>query len=136
MTQNASRNSAGAGIIKNDGSNPELIQPQRTTARNGGDGFFESPLKLIGEGILTGKSFNESAENDANTKVEEQEALKNPDAENGEKRISSETEPFVANKTAQKLYRKRKFSEVEGASDVEEHVAKRRRLSSYTPSTK
>jgi hypothetical protein len=111
-------------MIKNDGSNPELIQPRRTTARNDRDRFFKSPLKLIGKGIL-----NQSAENNANTKVKKQESLNNCNAKNGEKHISSETEPL-------KLCIKRKFSEVEGASDVKEPVGKRPRLSSYTPLTK
>jgi hypothetical protein len=122
MAQNLNRNSDHAEIIKNAVDKPGSIKSSATTARNDGDEPFESAPRLIGEGTVASKSFNQSAENDAFTNVKEQQALNNSDALHEETRISSE-ELLETNKFAQRLCRKRKFSEVAGASDVEEPVS-------------
>jgi hypothetical protein len=76
---------------------------------------------------VASKSFNQSAENDAFTNVKEEQALNNSNALHEETRISSE-ELLETNKLAQRLCRKRKFSEVAGASDVEEPVSNRLKI--------
>jgi hypothetical protein len=129
MAQNSNRNSADAETIENDVNSPGLIESRRTSAGNDEDKLFEPPQKLIGEGT------NQFAENDAITNVEKQQTLDNSDVHNGQKRISSE-ELFETNKLAQRWCRKRKFSKVEGASEAEEPIPKRRKLSSFTPPTK
>jgi hypothetical protein len=134
MAQSSNRNSADAEIINNDVINPGSIKSRTTTARNDGDEIFEAPPKL-GKGIVASKSFSQFAKNDAITNVEEQQTLDNSHTQNGEMRIFSE-ELFETNKLAQRLCRKRKFSRVEGASNAEEPVPKRRRLSSFVPPTK
>jgi hypothetical protein len=115
-------------------NSPGLIESRRTTAGNDEDKFFEPPQKLIGEGTLASISLDQFAENDAITNVEKQQTLDNSDVHNGQKRISSE-ELFETNKLAQRWCRKRKFSKVEGASEAEEPMPKRRKLSSFTPPT-
>jgi hypothetical protein len=127
MAQKSNQNSADAEIITNDVNNPVSRISRGTTAKTDGDEPVESAPKLIGEGTVVSKSFNQSHENDAITSFEEQQALKSFGAQHKETRLSSEKH-FEANKLAQRLCRKRQFNEVAGASNVEEPVSKRQRI--------
>jgi hypothetical protein len=116
---NSNQYSPDTKTMEKSESNGKLIKSEIAVARNDGDEGFGPPLQVIGEGTLLSKSCNQFAKNNANPDNGNQAALYNFSAENG---------MFRAQILAQRLSRKRKFSQVERGIDAEEPVPKRRRL--------
>lgn len=79
------------------------------------------------EGPVTSESLNKSAKSHEFNDVKEQQAVINSDSQHVETRIPSQAHS-PANELAQRPCRKRKFSEIAGASDVDQPVSKRLRM--------